>query len=294
MSISKRHRAEYLVATALLTLLRALPLAAASATAGWVARVIGTRLPVNRHAQRNLAKAMPELSGHDRDVVVGEVWDNLGRVVAELAHLNKFHVAERAVAPGQVEFAGLENLESVIGTDRPAVFVSAHLANWELYALAARELKVELHLVYRQANNPLVDDLIQRMRGNSGRQTIPKGSAGAREIVRQLRAGNSVAMLVDQKLNDGIAVPFFGRDAMTATAPAQLALRFDLPIVPVRCERLGGAWFRVTFCPPLEPPSGQSRQDAVRALTSQINAQLEEWIRARPGQWLWLHRRWPD
>jgi KDO2-lipid IV(A) lauroyltransferase len=161
-------------------------------------------------------------------------------------------------------------------------------------ALTAHLLGLQLHVVYRQANNLLVDRLIQDMRRDLALGTIAKGSAGAREIVRLLREGDSIGMLVDQKMNDGIAVPFFGRDAMTAPAPAQLALRYDLPLIPVRCERLDGACFRVSFHPPLALPADMPRQEAIRALTAQINTALEEWIRTRPGQWLWLHRRWPD
>jgi KDO2-lipid IV(A) lauroyltransferase len=96
------------------------------------------------------------------------------------------------------------------------------------------------------------------------------------------------------KMNDGIAIPFFGRDAMTAPAIAQLALRFNCPIVPFRAERLGGAHFRLTVYPPLELPRTGNREADIRALMVQINTLLEQWVRARPEQWLWLHRRWPD
>ncbi|MGH6975804.1 MAG: lysophospholipid acyltransferase family protein, partial [Stellaceae bacterium] len=114
-----------------------------------------------------------------------------------------------------------------------------------------------------------------------------------RDLLRHLHQGGHVAMLVDQKMNDGIAVPFFGRDAMTAPAIARLALRFNCPIVPVRVERLTGAHFRFTVLPRLELTDRRDTADNVLATMTRITALLEEWIVARPEQWLWLHRRWP-
>ena len=107
------------------------------------------------------------------------------------------------------------------------------------------------------------------------------------------RAGGEIGMLVDQKMTDGIAVPFFGRDAMTAPALAQFALKYDAPIVPIRAERLDGAHFRVTFYPALEVTKTGNRHDDIQAIMTDVNATMESWIRERPEQWLWLHRRWP-
>ena len=120
------------------------------------------------------------------------------------------------------------------------------------------------------------------------------GAGGAKKLIEALSRGEHLGMLVDQKLNEGIAVPFFGRDAMTAPALAQLALRFGCPVVPARVERLDGAHFRLTVYPPLTLATSGDRQADIAAAMGQINALIEEWIRARPEQWLWLHRRWPD
>jgi KDO2-lipid IV(A) lauroyltransferase len=123
---------------------------------------------------------------------------------------------------------------------------------------------------------------------------VAKGAEGAIKLARILARGGHAGMLVDQKLNAGIAVPFFGRDAMTAPAAMQLGLRFRIPIVPLRTERLGGARFRITLLPPLEPPATGDRDADVRILMERMNALLETWIRERPEQWLWVHKRWPD
>jgi KDO2-lipid IV(A) lauroyltransferase len=116
---------------------------------------------------------------------------------------------------------------------------------------------------------------------------VPKGPAGARQALSLLSKGKRLGMLIDQKMNDGIAVPFFGRDAMTAPALARFAQRYECPAVPVRLERLGGARFRVSFLPPLDI-TGSDTEVMARA-----NRIIEAWIRERPEQWLWIHRRWP-
>ena len=126
------------------------------------------------------------------------------------------------------------------------------------------------------------------------KETFDPADAGARKAIAVLRAGRRLGMLVDQKANDGIAVPFFGRDAMTPPALAQFALRFGCTVTPVRMERLDGCRFRVTFYPALDlPASGDRHADLAEAMR-RVNAMLEGWIRERPAQWLWLHRRWPD
>ena len=153
---------------------------------------------------------------------------------------------------------------------------------------------VPVTAVYREANNPIVDRMISRFRSAVMQHRVPKGHDGTRELVRALGSGKHVALLVDQKLTTGIPVPFFGRDAMTAPAVATFALRYDCPIWPVRVERLGGVKYRVTVYPKLTIPEEGTREERTRAIMVTINRVLEDWIRERPEQWLWLHRRWPD
>ena len=159
--------------------------------------------------------------------------------------------------------------------------------------LAGVQYGISVAQIYRAANNPLMDRMIARLRSDRG-QFIPKGAVGARLAIRALHRGTHLALLADQKMNDGIPVPFFGRPAMTAPALAVLALRFDCDVLPLRVERLDGARFRVTVFPPLPlARSGEPHADAA-ALMVRVNATLEAWIRHRPEQWLWVHRRWPD
>jgi KDO2-lipid IV(A) lauroyltransferase len=146
--------------------------------------------------------------------------------------------------------------------------------------------------VYRAPNNPWIGRMLAHFMPK--RLAVPKGRDGGRQLVRHMQNGGSCAFLVDQKMNDGIAVPFFGRPAMTAPAVARLALRFDCPIIPVHVERLQGAHFRFTVLAPIDArATGDTAADVLEIMT-RVNALVEDWVRRRPEQWLWLHRRWPD
>lgn len=253
-----------------------------------VARTVGPLLPVSRHARRNLAHAFPEKTEAERETILRDVWDNLGRVAGEYPHVRKIADPEG----GRIEIVGEDALRRLTTGDRPVIFVSGHLANFELFATVTRRRGVPLALVYRASNNPIADRILRRARRDAT-ELIPKGSAGARRVMTILRENGRVGLLVDQKMNDGIPVPFFGRDAMTAPAAADLALRYGARIGLARVERLGPARYRLTV-EEIEPSVGLGRHDAMYDLMCRINARLEEWIRARPGEWLWLHRRWPD
>ena len=255
-------------AALLFAVFRFLPLDWASATGAALARRIGPFLAVSRHARRNIRRAFPELSESEVTGVVISMWDNLGRVAAEYPHLRKINVFEPG---GRVETRGLEHVDRAIAAGRRMIVFSGHIANWEIGMLAGLQYGIPVAQIYRAANNPLVDRMIARFRGNRG-EFIPKGAIAARGAIAALRRGTHLGLLADQKMNDGIPVPFFGRPAMTASALAVLALRFDCDVLPLRVERLDGARFRVTVYPPLPlPRSGDLHADAA-ALMARVNA----------------------
>ena len=258
---------------------------------GWLARMIGPRLPISNRAVRNISKAFPEKSRAEVGIIVRQMWDNFGRVVAEYPHLSKFDVF---VEGGRVEVVGVEYIDQLRDDGLPGLAFSAHIGNWEILSLAATQRGMPLDRVYRAANNPIVEWLFTRGRTAVKGTLIPKGPAGVRPLLKSLKDGNHLALLIDQKMNDGIAVPFFGRDAMTAPALAEFALKFNCPVVPARVERLEGARFRITVDAPLEWIDTGDRHADVLANMTKVNAIIEQWVRDTPGQWLWLHNRWPD
>ncbi len=282
---------EALALTLGLALFRLVPLDAASALGGRLCRGIGPRLPVARQALANLRRAFPEKPEAEIQRIHLAMWDNLGRVIGEYPHLGRFRLYE----PGsRVEVIGAEHVDRLRDDGKTGIFFSAHIGNWELASLGATQRGLPLARFYRAPNNPIVDTIVRLLRRSVAGELLPKGAEGARRALAVMRKGGHLGMLVDQKMNDGIAVPFFGRAAMTAPALAQLALKFACPVVPAKVERLEGARFRLTVYPPLEvAPSGE-RQANVLALMTRVNALIEDWIRERPEQWLWVHRRWPD
>lgn len=259
-----------------------LPIDTASAVGGWIGRTIAPRLGVSKKVRRNLAAAMPELDRMQQDTIIRDMWDNLGRIMAEYAHLGELDES-------RVELVGAEEVLRLHHEGKPVLFASGHFGNWEVLPVTLERNNFNAQLVYRHANNPYVEKLMQRARSPGGTRFARKGVAGARSVHGALRNNEVVAMLVDQKHNRGLPIPFFGRPAMTAQAIAELALKYKTPPIMARCERLHGAHFRVTVAPAMAI-EGLS----VEEILTRINKQLEEWVRSNPAQWLWLHRRWND
>jgi KDO2-lipid IV(A) lauroyltransferase len=236
---------------------------------------------------------MPELCRAQRRRIVAETWENLGRTIAELAHLGQLRETESG--PGY-RISGAEHLEHAAASGQPSLILTGHIGNWEVIPPAAFARGMELGFVYRTASNVLVDGLITRLRHADTRhkvKTFAKGSSGARGAYGHLLANGNLAMLVDQKLNNGIAVPFFDMPAMTAPGLAAFALKLHCLVIPVHVVREGPARLHVICEAPLILPNTGNRQADTLTLMTTANAILERWIREVPGSWLWLHRRWP-
>jgi KDO2-lipid IV(A) lauroyltransferase len=275
----------------LMGIFKLLGLDAASALGGFIGREILYRTPISQRARDNLRAAFPEKSATEIETIVREMWDNLGRTVGEYPHLDKIS----SQGPNaRTELLNVERAEAAESLGKGVLFFSGHLANWEIMPAAAAEHGFHGAIVYRPVNNPYVDRWVvaQRMKVGS-KEMITKGPQGTRRIFTLLRRGKAIFILVDQKTNEGVAAPFFGQDAMTTPAPAGLALRLGASLVCISNERLKGARFRMQVGPALRfTPTGNYDED-VRALTARINKEIEDCVRARPSQWLWIHHRWP-
>jgi KDO2-lipid IV(A) lauroyltransferase len=295
---------QYLGLRLLLGLLGLLPFDAASGLGGRIGRAIGPRLRRHAIARANMQRALPELDAAAIDAALSEMWDNLGRTFAEYPHLATLYDAITvsgaetpesisATANRRIVVTGREHLDAALAAGRGAIVFGGHFANWELSVLLQSAAPVDSLAIYRHQNNPWIDRLLVRLRPSRDGKLAPKGAAGARDIVAMLRAGGIVGVLVDQKYNEGVAVPFFGHDAMTVNGPAELAIRRGVPMLGLRIERHDGTQFRVTVEPPLALPPKDSGAAGMQSLLEAVNATLERWIRERPGQWYWIHQRWP-
>lgn len=287
-----RRRAEALLMRGLLGLFRLLPLDLASGLGGRAGRAIGPYLGVSGRARRNLQLCGIGENQAEREAVIRGMWDNLGRTFCEYAHLPAFRIYE---TDSRVEVRGLEHVGRAIAPGKGAIFVSGHFANWELLPMALVQRGFEVMAVYRPASNPLTDEIITRLRHEAGvTHQAPKGGSGARMLLAWMGERKHAAMLSDQKMNDGIEAPFFGRPAMCPSAAAVLARRFGCPLIFASIRRTRGAHFIIEAEPPFYVAETVDRNGDILAAVTEINRRLERFIRACPEQWLWLHRRWPD
>lgn len=266
-----------------------LPLDRASAFGGWIGRNTGPFLRRSQRAEKNLEMVFPELDKKQIRLLVKDMWDNLGRVFAEYPHLEE-------IGKNRVTIENAEYLEQLIQEDGPAVFVSAHTGNWEVSGPAIKMLyDHNIDPVYRAPNNPYVDKKIAKFRCLNGKMSsFAKSSKGARDLVKALKNNRHVAIIFDQKYNQGPLIPFFDIPAKTSTAFADLALKFKCPVVPGFVVRDKGAHFKLCLHPPVALQNDEGIDHTPEEIIAQANALLEELIRAHPSQWLWLHRRWPE
>ncbi len=293
MSLGKkiRYGLEAAILFAFMALFAVLGLETASKLGGWIGRKVFSCLPPARTARANLAAAFPEKSEEQREAILDAMWDNLGRTVAEYPHLDRFALTGE---DARIHVSDLAGMDAAFARGKGVMFLSGHLANWELMPISGQLQGFDGATVVRHPNNPYVAKWIARQRGLTGPTEQIGKHSGARRIFAQLRGGKAIYMLVDQKNNEGIAVPFFGRDAMTTPVAAALALKLDSTIlVAGNRRRPGTTHFDLTVHPgPDFTPTGNEADD-MRALTHAITAQIEQIIRAEPSQWLWIHKRWP-
>ncbi len=273
----------------LTVLLRALPVDAASAMGGALFRILGPLTSAHKTASRGLRLAFPDITTVEHADLLKAQWDNFGRYIAEFPVLDRL-----TPASGRVEIINSERLSAIARSGRPSVFISGHFSNMEVMSAAILHAGIDCDITYRAANNRYVDARIKKSRFRYGvRLFAPKGSDGARELLEALKAGRSVAMMNDQKYDGGVAAPFFGRAVYTLPAAARLALRFGADIQPMSVQRTHGARFRLTVHEPIQLIDTGDRTADIEAGVRAINAFIEARVRERPGEWWWLHRRWP-
>ncbi len=290
VNLCTRYPLELLGTIVFCGVFRLLPLDWASGVGGFLGRHIGPRLRVSWVARYNLMKAFPEKTPAEIDAIVVGMWDNLVRTFVEYPHLRYLSVHYEK----RIECVNFERCEAIRDDGRAGILFSAHIGNWEMASILGCKLGMPLHRIYRSANNPYVEWLFRFFRQKIEGVLVPKGMGGFRQIVDLMRKNGHFALLIDQKMNEGIAVDFFGYPVMTTPSLASLVLKHDYPALPVRSQRLKGAYFRMTAEEPLKIEKTGNNAEDIRRFMEQANHVLEKWIRDDPAQWLWVHKRWPD
>lgn len=282
-------RGEALAFRGLFALLRALGVERASNLGGALLRRLGPHTGTHRTVRRNLRIAFPEMDAVERERLAVDQWEQTGRTFAELAVMD--HLTPEG---GRVEVVGMERLHAIRDSGRPVVFMSGHLANFEVMAAVIMAAGVPCQVTYRAANNPYVDALIRQSRERYGiRLFAPKGD-GTRELMAGMKRGDSIALLVDQKYNQGPEVEFFDQPVNASPGAARMALKFGTVMQPLSVVRLPGVRFRVTAHEPIVVPDTGDRAADVIAGVQAANRFVEDRVREVPVDWFWVHKRWPQ
>jgi Kdo2-lipid IVA lauroyltransferase/acyltransferase len=263
---------------------------------GAITRTIGPWLPEHRIGRENLRAAFPEKSGPEIEAILAGVWDNLGRVGAEFAHLDRIKVldfergGDADVVCDQTSF---DRFRAIRDSGRPTLMFSAHLANWEVPALAPVRYNVPVNLLYRRPNIGGVADAIIKMRAGCMDKLVPTGLDAPVRLANALQRGEHVGMLVDQHFGKGVDVVFFGRWAKANPLIAQLARHTEAAIRGVRMVRQSdGNSFWGELTDEIAPARDADGKVDIQATMQLITTVVEGWVREHPAQWLWLHRRW--
>lgn len=263
---------------------------------GALMRRIGPLLPEHRVGRENLRTAFPQKSEAEIERILGAVWDNLGRIAVEFAHLDEFCIADFGRQTPDVITYSLETKErydSMAASGHAILGFAAHLANWELPAVVAKTLGTNAAILYRRPNIAAVSDIIIKMREPLMGELIPNGLAAPLQMARLARSGAHVGMLVDQHYTKGVEVIFFGRRCMANPLIAQLARQTGCPIHGLRVIRNpDGNSFVAEITEAVVPARDAEGEIDLAGTMQAITSVVEGWVREYPEQWLWLHRRW--
>ena len=232
--------------------------------------------------------AFPELNNAEIDELVIRAWGRSGRVLAEYPHLDTILKED-----DRLIINIREPLEACENPTRPCVIVTAHQSNWEVVCSAMAKLGIRNVSLYSPPSNPLLDRMLLESRQALNSELLPRDNS-ARLLMRALKKGQSVAMVMDRRVDEGKFIRFFGRDKLSTIMPAKLALKLNCDLVPVQVQRLQDAHYRVTFHPPIVPEdTGVDENTQAIDMIQQVHHQFENWIRQQPEDWFCSKRLWP-
>jgi Kdo2-lipid IVA lauroyltransferase/acyltransferase len=263
---------------------------------GRILRLVGPMLREQKIGRANLTAAFPEKSPEEIETILSGVWDNLGRVGAEFAHLDHIwdYDADHPEKPSRISFSprSKELFDQLRDDGKPALVFACHLGNWELPAVAAVAHGLDAAILYRRPNSASANRIIEETRAVKMGTLIPAGRDAPLKLAEALQNGQHVAMLVDQYLTGGVEVTFFGRKTRANPMLARLLRQVDCPIHGTRIIRQPGHRYLAELSEEVPPVRDASGQIDVQGTMQAITSVVEGWIREYPDQWLWLHRRW--
>lgn len=253
---------------------------------------LGPHTRFNQRAIKNISFIWPKKKQEEINKITKKMWNNLGRNFGEFVHLYKFNPE----LCQDTNINGLRKVKALFQKNKKMkkgiIFFSAHYGNWEMGAPILKKLGLKPLCLYRKSNNKIIENIIQKIRNSNG-EYAPKGDIGAKRSFLWLRKGKSLALLMDQKLNEGPAIEFLGKKANTASFIADIALKMDLDIIPIKIKRESNLKNSITFLNKIEMPNNKlNKNEKVNFILKKINTIISSWILEDPSQWLWIHRRW--
>ena len=225
------------------------------------------------------------------DKLIEKMWSNYGLTFAEYVFLDKFRFNK--FQNNHIEISGEKIITEIKNKGKPVIFISAHLGNFELMAMELEKKNINLAAIYRPLNNFFLNPFMVYLRKKYlCKRQVKKGLIGTRETINYLKNNNSIALMVDQRVGESERYPFFGVPAHTTTIPAQLALKYDLEIIPIYLERRENNFFKMEIQQPIKYKKTQNSDEDKKNITVEINKIIEKMILKNPSQWIWTHSRW--
>ena len=253
---------------------------------GKLFEIIGPIFRSKKLIHTNIKKAFPKNNSVEIKKLTKLMWNNYGRVFAEYMFIKDFRFEK---IDSKIEIVGQEILDEIKKSNKPVVFISGHFSNFELMAMQIEKAGIKLSAIYRPLNNIFLNRIMEKIRKKYiCKSQIKKGIAGTRELIKFQRNNYSIALMIDQRVSEGEKVNFFNQEAYTTTIPAQLAKKFDMPIVPIFIERVNDTNFKIK----ISKPVNFLKSDSIKDITSKLNVIIEEMILKNPTQWIWSHNRW--
>ena len=253
---------------------------------GKLFELIGPFFRSKKLINSNIKKALPNINSEDLKKITKLMWNNYGRVFAEYLFIKEFRYGKLSK---NIKVEGQEFLDQIKAENNQVIFVSAHFGNFELMAMCLDKSGINLSAIYRPLNNIFLNKIMERIRKKYiCKNQIKKGIGGLRELFILNKQNYSTALMIDQRVSEGIFSNFFNQRALTTTIPAQLAKKFNQPIIPVYIERVKDINFKII----INKPINFSKNDSIQHITDELNKILEEMILKKPEQWIWSHNRW--
>ena len=277
---------EFIFIVILFIIFKILGFKLASNMGGYIGKKIGPLFRSKQTILTNIKNAFPSANKADLELIIQNMWENYGKILAEYVFLKDFR---KGKLNDYIEIEGKEHLNKVRDSNEQVVFVSGHFNNFELMAMQIEKSGIKLAAIYRPLNNIFLNGIMEKIRTKYiCKNQIKKGRSGTRELLKSFNNKNSIALMIDQRVSEGEKSNFFGQDAFTTTIPAQLVKKFGCKIVPIHIERYNDFYFRMK----VEEPINYNKDSSIEEITLSLNKLLEKMILKNPSQWIWSHNRW--